>query len=96
MANSLRRVKGAAIGTAGLGALLAIKIPLVRRWERMRSERLKRQQGNRLAFGKMPRQHQRASLYYRRKQMKDLEQIYKSGYRPQPKFPGVQKRRSLF
>mgnify|MGYP001573552878 CR=1 FL=1 len=96
MANPFKTAKNVALGTAAVGGLLAVKIPLVHYWIKRRAERLKRMQGNRLQFGKQTRAHQRATLYYRRGQLKDLEQIYKSGYQRKPKFPGAQKRRSLF
>lgn len=96
MANPFKIAKNVALGTAGLGGILAIKIPLIKNWEKRRAERLKRLQGNRRQFGNLSRTQQRATLYYRRGQLKDLQQIYKSGYQRKPKFPGAQKRRSLF
>lgn len=96
MANPFRTVKNVALGTAALGGVLAAKIAVVHSWRKRRAERLKRLQGNRLQFGKLPRAHQRATLYYRRGQLKDLERIYRKGYQPKPRFPGAQKRRSLF
>lgn len=90
------------LGKIGAGIAAAILLPPVIaakgafiRWQlNRRANKQKMLGSNRRQFGSLPRAHQRAVLYYRRGQLKDLENIVRAGYAPLGK--GFKKRQRKF
>ena len=80
----LKRFKTAGV-LIGLGGLLGAKVALASWLLKRRAAKGARLNTNRRQFGALPRSYQRSVLYARKSQLKDLENIYRRGYRPRPK-----------
>lgn len=81
-----RNLKGAAILTAVAPPVIGAKVFLWHRFKENRALKQKQLRSNRLVFSKLPRERQRAALYYKRAQLRDVENIYKAGYKPKPRY----------
>lgn len=77
-----------------VGGLFAVKAPVMAMIIRRRQQRERELRSNRLQFAKLPRHKQRAVIAHRRAQLRDLEAIYRRGYRPKrsPELPRPRRR----